>query len=150
MIISELTRNTQYDYDYHDKLTNKVAIHKLGGPNSRNRSFCLDGEQDDSEVSTYSTRFRMYNQKNPKRGICHPIDGMMATLHHEDYYGGRKPPPRTAPDSDDDDESNGALRIYSKKDKKARGDCHFANMRNSMHFYTTYKDWYYQNALPTL
>ena len=86
-----------------------------------------------------------------KRGICKPIDGMPLTLTHQDYFGahGRLSKPKSAPAVTCGD-SPSPPRIFSKKDKKKRDDCHIGNMRNSMHFYTTYKDWYYQNALPTL
>ena len=86
-----------------------------------------------------------------KRGICKPIDGIPLTLTHQDYFGvhGRLSKPKSAPAVTCGD-SPSPPRIFSKKDKKKRDDCHIGNMRNSMHFYTTYKDWYYQNALPTL
>ena len=99
---------------------------------------------------------RFSGQKSVKsnriqRGICKPIDGMPLTLTHQDYFGvhGRLSKPKSAPAVTCGD-SPSPPRIFSKKDKKKRDDCHIGNMRNSMHFYTTYKDWYYQNALPTL
>merc|ERR1711892_23311 len=150
---TELTQNSQYDYDYHNKKDeHRCDRHQLGGPNNRNDSNCLDCTDTCSacEVSTYSTKYSSY-EKTPKRGICNPIDGMPKTLTHEEYYGGRRANTQSAPGSLAADEGEEATqRIFSKKDKKKRGDCHIGNMRKSMHFYTTYKDWYYQNALPSM
>ena len=154
----ELTQNSQYDYDYHYKKDeHRCDQHKLGGPNNRNDSNCLDCTDCSAcEVSTYSTKYSSY-EKTPKRGICNPIDGMPMTLTHEDYYGGlsRRANAKSAPGSltgpgEVDGDEQATQRIFSKKDKKKRGDCHIGNMRKSMHFYTTYKDWYYQNALPSM
>jgi len=148
---TEMTQNSQYDDDYHNKRgEQEFSVHKLGGPNNRNGSNCLDCTESKCEVSTYSTKYSSY-EKTPKRGICHPMDGMPLTLAHEDYYGcSSSRPAKSAPGLISTVANAESARIFSKKDKKKRGDCHIGNMRKSMHFYTTYKDWYYQNALPTI
>merc|ERR1711892_1350624 len=138
---TELAQNSQYDYDYHNKKDeHRCDSHQLGGPNNRNDSNCLDCTDTCSacEVSTYSTKYSSY-EKTPKRGISNPIDGMPMTLTHQEYYGGRRANGQSAPGSlsAGDDGEEATQRIFSKKDKKKRGDCHIGNMRKSMHFYTT-------------
>lgn len=152
---------TQYQHDHHSKDRSEPFKIVQDREGLRNKSYCLCVEcgrehrkGSPCESTTYYTKYSYRKQCPIKRGICNPIDGMPATLaREEDVWYKREP--TTMKDHYHQsphqvEAMSGQPRIFSKKDKKKRADCHIGNMRKSMHFDTTYRDLYYTYSLPKL